>query len=579
MAVDTARLRRPASGTRTHLLRRDVGLTGLLFASLGSIIGSGWLFGALYAAQEAGPAALVSWGIGGAFVLLLALIHAELGGAYPIAGGSARFPHYSYGTLVGFGIGWIAWLGAVTTAPIEVEAALQYFTHYASWLTTTHGGETVLTAQGYAVAAALMLVFTIVNILGVRKLARSNNAIMIWKIAIPVLTIAVLLALAFHGGNFHAAGGFNPYGFHGIFSAISTGGVIFAYLGFEQAIQLGGEGSNPRRNIPLAVIGAMVFGVVLYLLLQFAFLGALDPHNLRHGWSKLAFNGLVGPFAGLASAVGIGWLAILLYIDAAVSPGGTGLLYTGTSSRLFYAMSRERFLWTPLSTLNSRRVPVFSIVVSFCVGMILFLPFPGWQKLVGFITSATVLAYALAPLALGALRRQDPQRDRPFRLPLSDPLACAGFVVANLIIYWSGWTVVWRLMVAVAIGFVLLAVAQATKRGEKIERFDLRSSLWLWPYLGGMALITALGQYDGVKVIPFWWDLAVVAAFSLAIYVLAISLRLPDARTQALIEAVSAEAQEEEALLEGDADEPLQRDETVDERASAEEDREISARA
>src|SRR5919206_2979443 len=362
--------------TRRGYLRRDVGLVGLLFASLGSIIGSGWLFGALYAAQVAGPAALVSWGLGAAFVLILALVHAELGGAYPVAGGSARFPHYAYGSVIGFGIGWIAWLGAVTTAPIEVEAALQYATHYISWLTTTSGGETVLTTQGYAVAAVLMLVFTVVNILGVRKLARSNNAITVWKVAIPAIAIVALMVTVFHGANFHAGGGFNPYGWHGIFSAISTGGVIFAYLGFEQAIQLGGESCNPRRNIPVAVIGAMIFGVLLYVLLQVAFLGALDPHNLSHGWSKLAFNGLVGPFAGLASTVGLGWLAVLLYVDAAISPGGTGLLYTGTSSRLFYAMSRERFLWSPLSALNSRRVPVVSIFISFCVGMLLFLPFP-----------------------------------------------------------------------------------------------------------------------------------------------------------------------------------------------------------
>jgi amino acid transporter len=92
--------------------QREIGLTGLMFASLGSIIGSGWLFGALYAAQQAGPAALLSWGIGAVFVLLLALIHAELGGAYPVAGGSARFPHYSYGSVIGFAIGWIAWIGS-----------------------------------------------------------------------------------------------------------------------------------------------------------------------------------------------------------------------------------------------------------------------------------------------------------------------------------------------------------------------------------------------------------------------------------------------------------------------------------
>src|SRR5919206_1515607 len=80
-------------------LRRDIGVVGLLFTSVGSIIGSGWLFGALSASKIAGPAALVSWVIGGGAVIPLALVHAELGGMYPVAGGSARFPHYAFGSL------------------------------------------------------------------------------------------------------------------------------------------------------------------------------------------------------------------------------------------------------------------------------------------------------------------------------------------------------------------------------------------------------------------------------------------------------------------------------------------------
>jgi amino acid transporter len=527
--------------TRRGWLRREVGLIGLMFASLGSIIGSGWLFGALYASQLAGPAALVSWGLGAVFVLLLALVHAELGGAYPVAGGSARFPHYAYGSVIGFAIGWIAWVGAVTTAPIEVEAALQYFTHYVSWLTTTSGGETVLTAQGYGVAAALMLLFTIVNILGVRKLAQSNNLIMLWKVAIPVIAIVALMATAFHGSNFHAAGGFNPYGWHGIFQAISTGGVIFAYLGFEQAIQLGGESSNPGRNIPLAVISAMIVGVIVYVMLQVAFLGALEPKNLTHGWDKLAFTGLVGPFAGLATTLGLGWLAVTLYIDAAISPGGTGLLYTGTSARLSYALGREGFVPPVFSWLSDRGVPFFSIVWSFAVGMILFLPFPGWQKLVGFIVSATVMAYALAPLALGALRRQDPGRERPFRLPVADIAAPLGFVVANLIIYWSGWTVDWRLFVAIGIGFLIFGAYQIFGHDERTPKLDWRSAVWFWPYIGGMALISWLGQYHGRGTIPFWWDIGIVAAFSVAIYVLALAVRLSPERTQEYIGDLTAE--------------------------------------
>src|SRR5881275_1896465 len=91
--------------------RRDVGLTALMFVSVGSIIGSGWLFGALYASQIAGPAALISWGLGAVFMLVLALIHAELGGAYPVSGGTARYPHFSHGNTIGYAIGWLWWLG------------------------------------------------------------------------------------------------------------------------------------------------------------------------------------------------------------------------------------------------------------------------------------------------------------------------------------------------------------------------------------------------------------------------------------------------------------------------------------
>src|SRR5215211_8051764 len=126
-----------AAGRRLH---REVGSVGLLFVSLGSIIGSGWLFGALYASQIAGPAALISWIIGAVVMLILALVHAELGSMYPVAGGSTRYPHFSFGSLAGFVIGWAVWVGAVTVAPIEVLASLQYLTHYFPFLTNTTGG-------------------------------------------------------------------------------------------------------------------------------------------------------------------------------------------------------------------------------------------------------------------------------------------------------------------------------------------------------------------------------------------------------------------------------------------------------
>src|SRR5438045_4764047 len=131
----TAELAQPiaaAPARAAHKLRREVGLVGLVFASFGSIIGAGWLFGAQFASSLAGPAAIISWLLGGAAMMLLALTHAELGGTYPVAGGSARFPHYAFGSLIGFTSGWVAFLGAVTVGPIMVGATLLYSSNYVS---------------------------------------------------------------------------------------------------------------------------------------------------------------------------------------------------------------------------------------------------------------------------------------------------------------------------------------------------------------------------------------------------------------------------------------------------------------
>jgi len=316
-----------ATSERTeHKLRREVGVVGLVFASLGSIIGAGWLFAALYASSLAGPAAIIAWVLGGGAMMLLALAHAELGGTYPVAAGNARYPHFAFGRLVGFTGGWVAFLGAVTVGPIMVQATLLYASNYFSSLTTISGGRPVLTAQGYVVAAVLLLIFCTINVLGVRWLAETNKLAVCWKLFVPAITVVALIAASTHTENFTRAGGFMPFGWKGVFLALSSGGVVFACLGFEQAVQLGGESRNPGRNIPLAIIGGMVVSVVLYIALQLAFILALDPSSLSDGWNAVSFSGkaeLFGPFAGLATALGLGWLAVLIYTDAIVPPGET----------------------------------------------------------------------------------------------------------------------------------------------------------------------------------------------------------------------------------------------------------------
>jgi len=228
-------------------LKRDVGLRGLTMISLGSIIGSGWLLGALGAAQSAGPASLLSWILAGAILGVLALVHAELGSTYPLSGGTARFPFLGFGALGGFTGGWMGWIQAVTIAPIEVEAALTYLESTSLHPGFVHANGT-LTGSGIAVAAVCMAVFTFINVMGVRWLAESNNIAMIWKLAVPTLTMIVLLIVSFNGSNFSAGGGFAPFGAKGIFAALPLG-VVFALEGFEQAIQVGGESRDPQKDM------------------------------------------------------------------------------------------------------------------------------------------------------------------------------------------------------------------------------------------------------------------------------------------------------------------------------------------
>jgi amino acid transporter len=108
---------------------------------------------------------------------------------------------------------------------------------------------------------------------------------------------------------------------------------------------------------------------------------------------------------------------VILYIDGFVSPAGAGLIYLGASARLSYALGHAGYVPKGVSRISSRGVPYTSIILAFVVGLLCFLPFPSWQSLVSLVTSATVIMYGFAPITLLALRKTDPERTRPYRLP------------------------------------------------------------------------------------------------------------------------------------------------------------------
>jgi amino acid transporter len=549
----TSSLSTSAVGGGGPTLKRSVGFYGLTFISLGSIIGSGWLLGALTAASTAGPASLLSWILAAVMLAVLALVHAELGAAYPVSGGTARFPLFAFGTLAGFTAGWSTWLQAVAIAPIEVLASLSYLNSI-PWVKTNlnmlHTNGT-LTPSGIGIATFLMIVFTLINIVGVKLLSDSNTVTVVWKTAVPLVTVVVLISLRFNGSNFSAGGGFAPFGAHGVFAALPAG-VVFALQGFEQALQVGGEARNPQKDMSRAIIAAMLIGTAVYILLEIAFIGALDPANLVKGWANPITAGDFGPYASLAAGLGAGWLVFVLRVDAFISPAGTGLIYIGTSARATYAMGRSRVLPSVLSKLSLRGVPLWSILVAFVIGELSFLPFPSWRALVNIVTSATAIMYAFAPVSLTALRLRDPDRPRPYRLPAASVLSPLAFVFANLIIYWGGFDTTLKLVVSIFIGRVLFEITLARTKSEDRPEIDWRASSWIWPWLAGTLLIGLLGRYGNWgfrNVIPDWWDLATVAVFSLVIFYFAVSLASPAEKVQAMVDATKVELAEEEAEL------------------------------
>ena len=548
-------------------MERGVGFWGLFWASEGSLIGSGWLFGGLTASSIAGPSAIIGWGVASLIILILALIHAELGGLFPVSGGTSRFPHYAFGSFAGATFGWFSYIQAATVAPIEVLAAIQYFSRI-SWAHSWYNG-TKLTGFGIVVAVLLMLAFTAINLIGVRWLARVNNTLTLWKILVPMLTIVVLLIFKFHSGNFSAGGGFFVKGSEvkDILISIPAGGIVFSLLGFEQAVQLAGEARNPKKDLPRAVITSILVGGAIYILLQLAFIAALDPSLLAQAksWTNLmptsgaspAITALdKAPFYQVASLAGVAWLAIILRIDAAVSPSGTGLIYLTSGSRILFGLSKNGYIPQAFErTTRRHKVPALSIIITMIIGLIFLLPFPSWAKLVNVVTSASVLMYAGAPLAFGALRKQKPNLPRPYRMPGGRFWAPAGFVLATFIVYWSGYSTYTTLMLVILIGYALMGISFAFRLNPNQPTIDWNSVGWMLTYLIGVGLISYFGQFGQGGIIgsvgvfqnilrggnfdlPLGIDLAILAAFSLAIYHWAIATRLSEAKVDHYVREV-----------------------------------------
>lgn len=507
-------------------LSRRISPMTLFMLSMNSIIGSGWLFAPLYAAKIGGPASIFSWIIGGVSAMLIAFTFAELASMLPIAGGTAHIPQLSHGAFASFILSWIAWLTALILAPIEVQAVLQYAALYFPALIHDSNGIPVLSLWGYLWAAILMVSLCLINILSYRGLVRFNFVLFVFKFSVIILTIFAIMHVKFIPSNFSGmmTSVTTLDGWKMILSAVATSGIVLAFNGFKNGVELAGEAKNLKVSIPLSTVGSVIACLLLYLGLQICFIGALDPSSIAGGWKNLSYTGDIGPFVGLATGLGLVYLLKLLYLNSLVSPLSAGLVYVTTTARILYAMSRIGYVPKFLSKLNHQHFPVWAIVVNFFLGMLSFLPLPGWQAMVNFLVSAMVITYAMGPIALLCLRLTMPDKVRPFRLPFANVFCLLAFYSCNLFSYWIGWETISKLAIALCIGLTFFLISFLRGR-VNIERHELRSAIWIIPYLFGLVVISYLGAFGGLNIIPFGWDFLVIALFSIAILFLSIHTR------------------------------------------------------
>ncbi|GGH73513.1 amino acid transporter [Pullulanibacillus pueri] len=500
-------------------MRRDIGTFALMMTGIGSIIGSGWLFGAWKAAKIAGPSAILSWAIGTIIILIIGLTFTELGSMFPEAGGMVRYGHYTHGSLVGFLAGWANWIAIVSVIPVEAEASAQYMSSWRfDWAHQLYDGKE-LTTPGLWIAAALVVVYFILNYFTVKLFARVNTAITIFKFIIPALAIIGLIIASFHGSHFtsHETGGFMPYGWSGVFTAIATSGIVFAFNGFQSPINMAGEARDPKRSIPIAVIGSILIAGVIYVLLQITFIGSVKPEMIAHGWNHINLN---SPFADLAIAWGLNWLVLLLFADAFVSPSGTGMTYTATTARMIYGMEQNGYFPKVFGRVHPKLgIPRPAMWLNLVVSFIFLYLFRGWGSLSDVISVATVISYLIGPISVVVLRNIGNDLQRPLRLKGIKILAPIAFIVGSLMLYWSRWPLTGEITIVMLIGLPIYFYYQFKNKFRGFST-HLKAGLWMIIYLLWMVVLSLIGSSDfgGLNIIPTGWDTVAVVISALIFY-------------------------------------------------------------
>jgi APA family basic amino acid/polyamine antiporter len=462
-----------AEGAETgeHSLKRTLGPWSLIGLGIGAIIGAGlFVRTAAAIADRAGPSVTLAFVVAGIGCAFAGLCYAEFASMIPIAGSAYTYSYATMGELLAWIIGWdlvleyavgaatvaIAWSEYLNKALEWVGLVVPY-----QWCHSPFQSDLTTGVHGIVNIPAIVILFLLTALLvrGTQESAFVNGLIVITKVTIVILVIAIgwgFINPANHTPyiplptDYKDAGGIT-HKFGGVMGILGAAGtVFFAFIGFDAVSTAAQEARNPKRDMPIGILGSLVICTILYVLFAHVLSGVGSLEDFR----TVGREGSVA-FVIAKYMTGYGWLAKFVTLAILAGFSSVILVMLLGQSRVFYSMSHDGLVPKVFSDVHPvHRTPYKSNWLFFCFTAMFAGFIPG--DIVGDMTSiGTLFAFILVCIGVWMLRVRRPDIQRGFRVPAVQFVSIAGVAVCGAMIFGLGWENWLRLIVWLVIGLVI----------------------------------------------------------------------------------------------------------------------------